>query len=102
MSVGQSWTKTQAQFQASLREAENPCPAVIRMHLAIKQVVFFQLIHDVPGGHSVHTQPLCEPPLVQTGLVVKSGEHREFQGGEVVGLSYFCEHTKADLMESSR
>ena len=102
MGVGQRRTQTQAQFQTGGRKAENSCPAVIRMHLAIKQLAFFQGVHDVPGGHSVDTQPLCEPPLVQTGLVVKSGKHRELEGGEILLLSYFCQDTKAYLVKSSR
>ena len=72
------------------------------MHLAIKQVVLFQRVHQVPGGHSIDSQPLREPALVEAGLVMESGNHGELEGREVLGLGYLCEHTEAYLMETSR
>jgi len=56
----------------------------------------------VTGGHSIDSQPLREPALIEAGLVVESGEHSELEGREVLGLSYLCEHTEAYLMETSR
>jgi len=102
MGVGQGRTQAQAHLQTGGREAKNSCPAIIRMHLAVKQVVLFQRVHQVPSGHSIDSQPLCEPALVQTGLVMKGGKHRELKGREILGLSYLCEHTEAYLMKTSR
>ena len=35
------------------------------MHLAIKQAVPFQRVHQVAGGHGIDSQPLREPTLVE-------------------------------------
>ena len=102
MGVGQGRTKAQAQLYTGVREAENTRSAVIGMHLAIKQVVLFQRVHQVPGGYGINSQPLCEPALVEAGLGVKSGKHRELEGREILGLSYLCKHTETYLMETSR
>jgi len=80
MGFCQRRTQAHAQLQTGVREAENTCPAIVRMYLAIEQVLLFQRIHEVPGGHGVDSQPLCEPALVQAGLVVQSGKHGELDG----------------------
>jgi hypothetical protein len=71
------------------------------MDLSIKQVVLFQRVHQVPGGHRIDSQPLREPALIEARLVVESGKHGKLKGREVLGLRYLCKHTEAYLMEPS-
>jgi hypothetical protein len=93
MGSGQHRTKAQAQLYTRLRQVENASPAIIRMDLAIKQTTLLQRVHQVASGHRIDGQPLREPALVEAGLVVKSSEHGELEGREVVGLRHLCQHT---------
>jgi len=56
----------------------------------------------VPSGHGIDSQPLCKATLVESWFIMDGGKHGELERGEVLGLSYLCEHTETYLMKTSR